>query len=69
MRPSLDPHLARHASLQMPGMEHAEPNMITLKAGQRGGIVWQFDKSGTVDFACLIPGHLEAGMTGKVRVE
>jgi uncharacterized cupredoxin-like copper-binding protein len=52
----------------MPTMQHADPNMITLKPGQRGGIVWQFDKAGTVDFACLIPGHLEAGMAGKVEV-
>jgi uncharacterized cupredoxin-like copper-binding protein len=54
---------------KMPGMEHAEPNMITLNASQRGGIVWQFDKPGTVDFACLMPGHMEAGMVGKVMVE
>lgn len=67
---SLD-ELKEHAEMmrKMPGMEHEEPNMITLKAGQRGGIVWQFDKPGTVDFACLIPGHMEAGMTGKVQVE
>jgi uncharacterized cupredoxin-like copper-binding protein len=67
---SLD-DLKAHADMmrKMPGMEHAEPNMITLKAGQRGGIVWQFDKSGSVDFACLIPGHMEAGMVGKVMVE
>ena len=41
---------------------------ITLKPGQRGGLVWQFGEAGTVDFACLIPGHLEAGMVGKVAV-
>ena len=52
----------------MPGMQHVEPNMITLNAGQRGGLVWTFDQSGTVDFACLIPGHMEAGMVGKVTV-
>lgn len=63
--------LKEHAELmrKMPGMEHAEPNMITLKSGQRGDIVWQFDKPGTVDFACLMPGHMEAGMVGKVMVE
>lgn len=63
--------LKEHAEMmrQMPGMQHAEPNMITLKPGQRGGIVWQFDKSGKVDFACLVPGHMEAGMVGKVMVE
>lgn len=63
--------LKEHAEMmrKMPEMQHAEPNMITLKPGQRGGIVWQFDKPGTVDFACLVPGHMEAGMVGKVVVE
>lgn len=51
-----------------PGMKHAEPNMITLDPGKMGGLVWQFDQAGTVDFACLIPGHMEAGMVGKVQV-
>lgn len=60
-----------HAEMMrsMPGMKHVEPNMITLAPGQRGGIVWQFDKAGEVDFACLVPGHMEAGMVGTVRVE
>lgn len=63
--------LKAHAEMmrKMPGMQHAEPNTINLAAGQRGGIIWQFDKAGIVDFACLIPGHMEAGMMGKVRVE
>ena len=63
--------LKEHAEMmrKMSGMQHAEPNMIALKPGQRGGIVWQFDKAGTVDFACLVPGHMEAGMAGKVMVE
>ncbi|WP_369600353.1 cupredoxin family protein [Hahella sp. SMD15-11] len=51
-----------------PRMQHAEPNMVRLKPGQRGGLVWQFDEPGTVDFACLIPGHMEAGMQGKIRI-
>jgi len=53
---------------KMPGMQHVEPNMITLAPGKIGGLVWQLDKAGTVDFACLIPGHMEAGMVGKVKV-
>lgn len=62
--------LKEHAEMmrKMPDMQHAEANMITLKPGQRGGLVWQFGEAGTVDFACLIPGHLEAGMVGKVTV-
>lgn len=53
---------------KMPGMQHAEPNMITLGPGKIGGLVWRFDQAGTVDFACLVPGHMEAGMVGKVKV-
>lgn len=63
--------LKEHAEMmrKMPNMKHVEANMLTLTPGQRGGIVWQFDKAGEVDFACLVPGHMEAGMTGKVDVE
>ena len=62
--------LKEHSAMmkKMPTMQHAEPNMIRLAPGQRGGIVWQFDKPGIVDFACLVPGHMEAGMVGKVTV-
>lgn len=42
---------------------------ITLNPCQRGGIVWQFGWAGVVDFACLVSGHLEAGMVGKVTVQ
>ena len=67
---SLD-ELKAHAAemLKMPDMQHSEPNMITLDAGQRGELIWQFDQATMVDFACLIPGHTEAGMVGKIHVE
>lgn len=63
--------LQEHADMmrQMPNMQHAEPNMISLQPGQMGGLIWTFDQAGTVDFACLIPGHMEAGMTGRVSVK
>jgi uncharacterized cupredoxin-like copper-binding protein len=53
---------------KFPDMEHDEPNKITLDAGKQGEIVWQFTKAGTVNFACLMPGHFEAGMKGQVKV-
>lgn len=63
--------LQEHAEMmrRMPGMQHAEPNMISLAPRESGELVWQFDKAGAFDFACLVPGHLEAGMTGKISVE
>lgn len=51
-----------------PEMEHSDPNMITLASGQTGEVVWQFTKAGKIDFACLQPGHFDAGMKGKVAV-
>ena len=63
--------LMEHAALmqKFPEMEHADANMLSLLPGKTGAIVWQFTHSGTVDFACLQPGHMEAGMVGKVAVK
>jgi uncharacterized cupredoxin-like copper-binding protein/Cu/Ag efflux protein CusF len=51
-----------------PHMEHAEDNMLTVAPGQTAELLWQFTQSGKVDFACLHPGHYEAGMKGAVAV-
>ena len=62
--------LKAHAELmkKFPEMEHAEPNMLTLAPGKTGELVWKFSRAGVVNFACLQPGHFEAGMKGQVRV-
>lgn len=52
-----------------PEMEHDEPNMKTLDPGKSTDILWRFSKPGTYEFACLIPGHYEAGMHGTVTVK
>jgi uncharacterized cupredoxin-like copper-binding protein len=53
---------------KFPEMEHADPNMVTVAPGKTGEVVWTFTRSGTVDFACLQPGHYDAGMKGVVSV-
>lgn len=62
--------LKAHAELmkKFPDMEHAEPNMAHVRPGRDGQIVWQFTQAGEFSFACLQPGHFEAGMVGKVTV-
>ena len=62
--------LKAHAELMKkhPNMEHDEPYMAHVDPGQRGEIVWTFNRPGEFEFACLIPGHFEAGMTGKITV-
>jgi len=66
--PSAD--LKAHAEMMraQPHMKHAAPNMARVAPGRRGGIVWQFTQAGTVDFACLVPGHYEGGMRGVIEV-
>ena len=54
---------------KFPGMEHDEPYMTHVPPGRTGEIVWQFTKPGVFDFACLIAGHFDAGMMGKVTVK
>jgi uncharacterized cupredoxin-like copper-binding protein len=62
--------LEEHAALmkKFPGMEHDEPYMSHVAPGKRGEVVWRFNRAGEFDFACLLPGHYEAGMIGKIKV-
>ena len=52
-----DRHLA-HGSL---GMTH-------VGAGERADLVWRAGAPGELLFACLLPGHYEAGMRGSLTV-
>ena len=60
--------LKEHAALmqKFPEMVHSDPNQASVEPGQTGEIVWHFTKPGTFNFACLQPGHFEAGMVGKI---
>jgi uncharacterized cupredoxin-like copper-binding protein len=62
---------AEHGKLmeRFPDMEHEDPNGKTLEAGKSSEILWKFTKAGTFEFACLIPGHHQAGMHGLVVVK
>jgi putative spermidine/putrescine transport system substrate-binding protein len=63
--------LRRHAVMMqmMPDMQHSGPNMESLAPGERGELIWKFTRTGTVSFACLQVGHMEAGMRGVVAVQ
>ncbi len=62
--------LAKHADLMKkhPNMEHDEPYMAHVDPAKKINLVWKFSKVGTFMFACLIPGHFEAGMKGTINV-
>jgi len=48
-------------------MEHNDPNSILLEPGKSGEVIWKFGKASAIEFACNVPGHYDAGMTGPVR--
>ncbi len=62
--------LDQHAAMMKkhPNMEHDEPYMAHVGPKKAGQLIWQFNREGDFDFACLIAGHYEAGMVGKIRV-
>ena len=62
--------LKEHAELMRkhPGMEHDEPYMAHVAPGKTETIVWQFTKAGEFNYGCLVAGHFEAGMSGKLTV-
>lgn len=52
-----------------PEMEHDDPNAKRLAPKKTAEIVWKFNKVGEFEYACLIPGHKEAGMVGAIIVK
>jgi uncharacterized cupredoxin-like copper-binding protein len=61
----------KHAAVMKkhPEMVHDDPNGKTLAPQGSAEILWRFNKRGTFEFACLLPGHREAGMAGTVVVK
>jgi uncharacterized cupredoxin-like copper-binding protein len=53
---------------KFPEMEHDDPNSTRLEPGKKGEVIWKFSNSGSFEFACLIPGHYDAGMKGDITV-
>jgi len=55
---------------EMPDMAMTdEANGVSLAPGETKSIVWQFAGPGTVELACHVPGHYEAGMVSRIIVE
>lgn len=62
--------LEEHAELmkKFPDMEHDEPYMAHVPPGKTAEMIWHFNRVGEFEFACLLPGHFDAGMVGRIRV-
>ncbi len=67
--------IAEHAELmrQIAAGKQAEHShgggaALSVAAGQMGELVVTFAEPGAVEMACLVPGHYEAGMRGRINV-
>jgi uncharacterized cupredoxin-like copper-binding protein len=62
--------LDAHAALmrKFPHMEHDEPYMAHVRPAAAGELVWNFSRPGEFEYACLVDGHYQAGMKGRISV-
>jgi uncharacterized cupredoxin-like copper-binding protein len=58
----------REMMRKMPHHNHDSGNAVTVQPGKAKQLLWHFHGEDTVEFACNIPGHAEAGMVKKVSL-
>ena len=50
--------------MKMVGMEHNDPNSVLIEPGAIQELIWTFNNSTGLQFACNVPGHYQSGMVG-----
>ena len=63
-------NLKNHAKMRRldPDAGQIGPNQIILGLGEQKTLIWEFTRTGTINFACPLPGHFK-GMRGIINVE
>ncbi|WP_095143142.1 plastocyanin/azurin family copper-binding protein [Pseudomonas sp. Irchel s3b6] len=56
------------AGMDHGAMKHDDPNSVLVEPGKTVELTWTFSKAGSLEFACNVPGHYQAGMVGKLTV-
>ena len=56
-----------HSKLGMAPMKHDDPNTVLIEPGKTAELVWRFSRNATLEYACNLPGHYDAGMVGQIR--
>lgn len=64
------PDLKEHARSARtdPDMQRDGDHILRMAPGGTGTLVWQFTRPGEFHYACMMPGHFEAGMIGRISV-
>ena len=67
-----DEDIRAHAQAMQQSQDHAHnpasAAALSVAAGQTGELVVSFPKAQSLQMACLIPGHYEAGMRGRIQI-
>jgi uncharacterized cupredoxin-like copper-binding protein len=50
------------------GTAHGTPSSITIEPGETKELTWRFGDSASLEYACHLPGHYEAGMRGQITI-
>lgn len=66
----IDEKMARAMQEAVGHGTHNDPNSVLLEPGKTGEVVWTFPHKAdvTLQFACNVPGHREAGMVGDFQM-
>lgn len=56
---------AEHAAM----MKHDHPNSVLVEPGKTAELTWTFSQATGLEFACNVPGHYQAGMSGTLEIQ
>jgi len=57
-----------HSGMGMGEMTHDAPNTVLVAPGQSAELTWTFPQSGTLEYACNLPGRYDVGMVGEIDI-
>ena len=66
---SMDELKKRAALVKRGQAKVAGPGAARVPAGGTARLIWQFTRPGEYYYACLVPGHFDAGMIGTIVVQ
>ena len=52
--------------MKMVEMEHNDPNSVLIEPGATKELIWTFNNTTGLQFACNVPGHYQSGMVGQI---
>ena len=64
----IDKKKRKEVSKKDHSMSHSHSNSLLLEPNKSGEIIWKFTSSASLEAACNMPGHYQAGMVSKINI-